>query len=247
MKHLIKEMLRVFGYEIKKITSSYVDTPFEETENGKFVNLLGKHSIDLIFDVGANNGTWALELRESGYNGEIVSIEPYQKSYNLLKEKAVKDNKWETLHCAIGDYVGKTTLYIANNTLSSSLCKMTDKHLEGAKDSKYVGSEKVDVKKLDNYVSKVRGKNVFIKIDTQGFEKRILKGSSLVMPNVKGLQVEMSFKKLYEDEIIFFEMLDYINELGFNLQYLNNGFKHEKTGELLQVDGIFYRNHDNLI
>ena len=67
------------------------------------------------------------------------------------------------------------------------------------------------------------------------------------MPNVKGLQVEMSFKKLYEGEITLFEMLDYINELGFNLQYLNNGFKHEKTGELLQVDGIFYRNHDNLI
>ena len=49
----------------------------------------------------------------------------------------------------------------------------------------------------------------------------------------------MSIEKLYENEILFVDMIKFLNEKGFNLISLENGFWDFKTGRLLQVDGIF--------
>ena len=243
MKSLFKKIFHILGYELNKIQDSHVSVNKENTFPWIFSSLLEKHRIDVVFDIGANNGTWANELRDSGYKKRIISVEPQYDIFKQLEKRADSDNDWDIFHCAIGEKETSMKLNIANNTLSSSLLKMTDKHIIADTNSSYLKTEEVPVRRIENLAKEILPKNynAFLKIDTQGFEKQVLDGSKGILKNIKGLQVEMSFDELYEGELTFSTMLDYIKGLGFTLCHIENGFKNQKTGELLQIDGVFYR------
>ena len=243
MKSFIKKILKIPGYELNKIQDSHVSVHEENTFPWIFSSLLEKNRIDVVFDIGANNGTWANGLRDSGYKKKIISVEPQYDIFKQLKKRADSDNDWDIFHCAIGEKETTMKLNIANNKLSSSLLKMTDKHIIADANSSYVKTEKVPVRRIENLAREIlpTNYNAFLKIDTQGFEKQVLDGSKGILKSIKGIQVEMSFDELYEGELTFSIMLDYIKGLGFTLCHIDNGFKNQKTGELLQIDGVFYR------
>ena len=44
--------------------------------------------IDLVFDVGANTGQFASEIRDSGFNGRIVSFEPLSSAHRQRMKSA---------------------------------------------------------------------------------------------------------------------------------------------------------------
>ncbi|MFY8009578.1 MAG: FkbM family methyltransferase, partial [Flavobacterium sp.] len=58
---------------------------------------------------------------------------------------------------------------------------------------------------------------------------------------VTGIQIEMSFVPSYQGAITFDEMKTKLNQKGFTLLALENGFYDKKTGRQLEVDGVFYR------
>ena len=49
----------------------------------------------------------------------------------------------------------------------------------------------------------------------------------------------MSIIQLYEGELEFIEMIEFLKDKGFKLFSLENGFSNLDSGQLLQVDGIF--------
>jgi hypothetical protein len=120
---------------------------------------------------------------------------------------------------------------------------MLDSHADSAPYSKYVGEETIEVKTLDSVYDQFAqdNNNVMCKIDTQGYEKHVLEGASNVLDRVRLLQLEMSIIPLYASELIYTEMIAYLDNLGFSLISLENGFSDPDTGQLLQADGIFVR------
>jgi hypothetical protein len=50
---------------------------------------------------------------------------------------------------------------------------------------------------------------------------------------------------LYQEELLFREMLDYMENLGYSLYWLKPVITDPTTGQALQVDGIFL-NHESL-
>ena len=56
--------------------------------------------INVVFDVGANNGQFGLMLRELGYEGNIISFEPIKDCYNTIKK--VDDDNWTVYNYALG-------------------------------------------------------------------------------------------------------------------------------------------------
>ena len=47
--------------------------------------------------------------------------------------------------------------------------------------------------------------------------------------------------ELYKGETLITEMLNLIEENGFTIYSLEPGFYNKNTGQLLQVDGVFFR------
>ena len=238
IKNTIKKLSRSLGVDLKRYN-------VQTSEAAKMQRLLAYNNIDLVFDVGANIGQYAKLLRELGYSGRIVSFEPLSSAYSRLKAVSEKDPLWEIApQAAIGNQEGEIIINIAGNSYSSSALPMLDAHLESAPESAYSGSETVKLSRLDtlakNYI-KSETKSIFLKIDVQGLEKQVLEGATAILPLVKGIKLELSLVPLYEGQVLFQEMIDIVEKLGYELYGIEPGFTAEKTGRMLQMDGIFFK------
>ncbi|HSU27024.1 MAG TPA: hypothetical protein VLJ68_01505, partial [Chitinophagaceae bacterium] len=60
------------------------------------------------------------------------------------------------------------------------------------------------------------------------------------------IQLEMSIVPLYENEMLYVDMIDHLARKGFQLYSLENGFSNPETGKLLQVDGVFVNTSVNI-
>lgn len=207
------------------------------------IKLLNHFNIKTILDVGANTGQFAYYTRKFGYRNTIISFEPLSSAFAILKQFSENDSKWEVVNSAIGDIDGEIEINISENSQSSSILDMMPGHVKSAPDSAYTGKEKVKIQKIDTVISNYSDnlEDTFLKIDTQGFEKKVLDGAEKSLKKLKGLQLELSMVELYKGETLITEMLNLIEEKGFIIYSLEPGFYDKKSGQLLQVDGIFFR------
>lgn len=232
MGHFVNRLIKKVGIEIK----SYPDF-----DSKRRMQIIHHYKIDTLFDIGANSGQYSKNLREMGYNGKIISFEPLSLAFEKLQKVSSKDKSWIVNNNALGDKNIKSIINVAGNSYSSSILKMLPKHSKSAPESKYIREQEIDIKTLDSIFNSFcnSGNNVMIKIDTQGYEKKVLDGSQKSLKHIKIIQLEMSIVPLYENEILFLEMINYLKKKGFQLFSLENGFADPNTGQLLQVDGIF--------
>lgn len=232
MKRYIIELFRRFGIQIAK---------FESTDVGRRMKIVEHYNINVLFDVGANTGQYATNMRKAGYAQKIISFEPLKNAFELLKLNAAKDTNWIILNYALGEKDWRGSINIAGNSQSSSILNMLPEHIKSAPESIYLSREEIEIKKFDSIFNSFCSTedNIMVKIDTQGYEKKVLEGALNFMPFMKILQIEMSLIPLYENELVMIEMIGFLDKKGFQLFSLENGFSDLKTGQLLQVDGIF--------
>jgi FkbM family methyltransferase len=222
---------RAFGYDIHK------------SRDRRSLDLFSLLGIDLLLDVGANRGQYALSLRASGYKGEILSFEPLSKAHATLLALSKNDPHWTIAdRVAVGDRSGEIEINLAHNSVSSSVLPMLDSHITAAPRSRYVGKEIVPLRRLDDLLeSTVGGRKIFLKLDVQGFESYVLRGAEHILRTALALQLEMSLLPLYQGEVLMPEMYQFLREKHFELWDLQPGFRDPTTGRLLQVDAVFTR------
>lgn len=207
------------------------------------IKLLDHFGVETLLDVGANTGQFAYYTRKFGYKNQIISFEPLSSAFGVLSEFAKNDPKWQIENYAVGNSDGTIDINISSNSQSSSILDMMPEHVQSAPDSAYEGKETVGIHKLDTVLGNFNNdlQKTFLKIDAQGFEKNVIEGAHESLKQIKGLQLELSMIELYKGETLITEMINLVNDLGFTIYSLEPGFYDAKTGQLLQVDGIFYR------
>lgn len=237
LKSIIKKSTRVLGFDINRYQPSSSDV-------ARFMAMLKDHKVNVIFDIGANTGQFGTQLRNASYKGRIVSFEPLTSAHKKLLSISAKDAMWDVAPAiAIGNEEGEVEIHIANNSVSSSILKMLKTHSNAAPKSSYIGTEIVPMKKLDS-VSKdyiKSGDVYFLKIDTQGYEDRVLQGAKEMLSKAIGVQLELSLVPLYEGQKLFNEMVLELNNQGFELWDIATAFVDPKSGRSLQVDATFFR------
>jgi FkbM family methyltransferase len=233
--------------KIKRIFNSFFGIDiikYPTTDLDRRIKLINHHNIDVILDIGANIGQYGGEMRSLGFKGEIISFEPMKKAFLKLQNNAAGDPKWKVYNCSLGEKDGETTINIAKNSVSSSLLDNLPQLTESAPQAAFLEKEIIEIKKLDSIFDSldINGKNIYLKIDTQGYEEMVLQGAERSLPSVKGIQIEMSLIPSYQGAITFDKMKTKLNNLGFAMMALENGFYDKKTGKQLEIDGIFYKN-----
>lgn len=208
------------------------------------MKIISAYQIDTLFDIGANVGRYALIMRKAGYSGKIISFEPMSAAFEQLKNNSKNDKNWIINHYGLGNENTETEINISNNSYSSSILNIMPSHVESAPNSRYVAKEEIQLKTFDSVFNSFyeKGSRIMMKIDTQGFEKQVLEGAENSLKNIDILQLEMSLVPLYENEMLYLDMIHYLSSKGFHLYSLESGFSNPKTGQLLQADGIFVRN-----
>jgi FkbM family methyltransferase len=239
IKNSINTVLNKLGFEIKHL-SQYSNF------NLQFIKSLKYHNIDFLIDVGANEGQFAMELRNSGYQGQILSFEPLTIAYENLLINSKNDKYWSIAEkCAIGNQIGEIEINVSENSVSSSILNMLEKHSMIASDSKYFTKEVTKINTIDSkclqYIEKYN--NVFLKIDTQGYEWEVLNGATESLKQIKGLMCELSFENLYDGQKLWLEIIDRLTKIGFEIWAIDKAFINTKDGKLMQIDAVFFRNN----
>lgn len=218
-------------------------TKYPTDELVRRIALINHHHINVIIDIGANIGQYGAEMRNLGFKGEIISYEPMKEAFLKLKKTAAQDPNWKVYNSSIGERDGQTTINIAQNSVSSSLLKNLPQLTESAPEAQFIKKETVEIRKLDSLFNdlNISNKNIYLKIDTQGYEEMVLLGAEKSMNFIKGIQIEMAFNPSYEGAVTYHEMKAKLKSIGFNLHAIENGFYDKKTGQQLEVDAIFYK------
>jgi FkbM family methyltransferase len=231
---LTKRLFHSVGLEIGLLSSG---------GPARFMKLLKTLNIDCVLDVGANNGKYAMELRSIGFQHRIVSFEPLSDQFQRLQKFAQRDRNWDCLNFALGDESGQLELNVSENSYSSSFLPILDRHTKADPKSAYVSSQIAEIRTLDSVFDEIcrDDERILLKIDTQGFEKKVIDGARDSLKKISLVQLESSIQELYEGEILLEDMISYVKKLKFSLVSIEPGFCDANSGELLQADLIFKR------
>lgn len=236
-RSLLREGLRHAGFTLRRYSVSTVP-------DAQIQALLVHHRIDLVIDVGANTGQYAQSLRRAGYRGRILSFEPLKDAWEQCAARAAGDPMWTLApRCALGAADAVAEIHVARNSVSSSLLPMHDIHRAAAPESSYVGSESVEVRRLDHVAAEAVSSCMrpFLKVDTQGYEREVLEGASGIVSGLTGIQLEMSLTPLYEGSPTISDLLQLMERWQFKPYALLPAFTDPESGRMLQVDGLFFR------
>lgn len=203
---------------------------------------LASRNVDLVVDVGANDGGFASHIRRWGYAGDMVSIEPTANAYARLLKNIGGDSKWQAIKSAAGAEPAELEIFVSKwDTLSSFLpqTKLADRYAEW---SEAASTETVPVQRLDDMLRDRNFQRAFLKVDVQGYEKQVLAGAEETLARCAGVQLELPIGQLYQGVWSFTEALEHMDRLGFVIAQTvpTNSFVHDPAS-VIEFDCIFRR------
>lgn len=225
---LVKRAARRAGFDVTRRRPSFVD-------------LMRRNEITTVLDVGANEGQFAREIRDLGYEGRIISFEPIAAVYEVLIARSSRDPAWEAHRMALADLNGERAIAVSEKTVFSSFKRLSDfseTHFPGARAARW---EMVQVARLDTFLSRhpLNLGTTYLKIDTQGFEKEVLVGAGEALGRIRVVQTELALRPLYQDQKRWFEIIQWMEDRGFRTALAKeNGIDYERS-ELLELDVVF--------
>ncbi len=211
---MLKRFVELFGYEL--INSKKQPSLFPH-----LLRLFKQCRIDVVLDVGANHGQFAINLRKRGYKGAIHSFEPVAKSFEILQQASRRDKSWHVHKLALGDISGHRNMHVSGaSELSSFLAanEFGEKRLKGMQNTHI---ERVDVLTLDDFFARHKadflGAKIFLKMDTQGYDLNVFTGAQKSLGAIVGLVSELSMKQIYRDMPPHTQALEVYEQAGYNI------------------------------
>lgn len=205
--------------------------------------LLSGIEFPVIIDVGAFVGDITNEYRELFPSSSIYSVEPFEKSFEILKKRFLHDAKTSTHNAALSDKSETARFYINRNFRTNSLLALDSETEKNWPKSNLKHSKEVQVStySFDDFS---KSENIdlvhLLKIDAQGSEFMILKGAfeALSKGKIKIIYLEVLLKPTYKHQANFQEILRYLENLDYSLYDIYNQ-SYAKDGSLRQIDVIF--------
>jgi FkbM family methyltransferase len=227
LRHAANDMLRRYGWQIQQRQVDLLD--FIKAKN-----------VTTVLDVGANQGQYATGLRVRGYRNRIVSFEPDLNAFQQLEAMSRSDPLWFARNLAIGARDGDATFNMShynefNSFLSpSAILKKYDRRATVEK------QQKVAIARIDSLFKEFEAERVFLKSDTQGYEKNVVLGAADSLPRILGVQLEVGFFELYEGQPSFTDILDLMKSYRFSLALIwPNHYYDADPVRLMEVDCVF--------
>lgn len=223
---------------IRKITGFDIHRYKPAKDLTSWLQALG---IRTVFDIGANTGQFAAEIRNILPGAMIYSFEPLKDCFLELRERESKDTRFKAFNLAIGDKEGTLEIHKSAYAPSSSILPMTELHKESFPHSRGSVPETISIKKLDDAVKSISIESeLLIKADVQGYEDKVILGGRETFLKAKAVIIETSFVPLYEGQPLFDDIYGSLKTLGFSYRGSIN-HKSGANGERLFEDSLFVR------
>ena len=247
-KKIIKKTFNYFGLDIKR------------KNNNKEIKLLTFDEIykekikknPVIFDIGANQGQSIERFKKIFDKPVIHAFEPIKFEFEKLKKRYSEDKNIFLNNCAVGEKNYFKDFYITAKTGNSSFNKLksdTDwlktrsyqfkTSLEGyTKETKSIKIITLDNYCLKNNIDKID----ILKIDTQGYEDKVLEGSQQILKKeiVSSIESEIMFDDVYEKYFTFSDIEKFLNPHNFRLVAINTTNNNLFSGIVFFADVLYF-------
>jgi len=161
----------------------------------------------------------------------LIFVEPQKILFDKLYSNIPRSPKIKLYNLALGNIVGKKTMYIdSNNQASSSLLK-PKMHLKQYPNIRFNEEIEVKVEKLDNIIDN----NYYncINIDVQGYELEVFKGAKKVLNNIDYIFSEVNRDEVYEGCAKVKELDKYL--LTYNFKRVETNWKGKTWGDAFYI------------
>jgi FkbM family methyltransferase len=237
---VIKRTLRHLGYD-------FVRYPSRETYGEHIRELLKTLDIDLVLDVGAHHGEYGLLLRKLGYVGRIVSFEPVTVNFDVLAQCCASDPSWQALNLALGSEDADRPLNVMGDSFLNSFLAPSDvTRVDGNRVERI---DKVTVRRLDGLFDQMvtdRARNVFLKMDTQGWDMEVLRGADACISRIGAVQSEIPLKAIYKGMPSFVEVITECNRLGLEVTGMFPVSRDTNNLAVVEFDCVMARHRPNI-
>ncbi len=213
------------------------DLPAKWLELNSLRRFLRDHRINVVIDVGANEGQFVSKLRRLGFRGRIVSFEPDPRSFTRLCERHQKDPLWCGYPMALGEADTEGVFHQAKDSVMSSF-------LTPVRRENITSDVRVPIRRLDSVFNEAIGgvaePRILLKTDTQGFDLQVLGGANESLNRIDGILAEISVLPIYENLPRMDQALSAYRQAGFDLLDLSV-VNRTSDGRILEFDGLFAR------
>tara|TARA_B100001057_G_C22839311_1_gene946436 strand:+ start:1497 stop:2258 length:762 start_codon:yes stop_codon:yes gene_type:complete len=247
MKKIIKKFINKLGFELRKINPEIRNLNFDDLLKNKICKN------PLIFDIGGNKGQ-SIEKYLRIFNEPIIhSFEPIKTEFDIMHKKFRNNKNIFLNNVALGDKTEGKEFNITAKTGNSSFNKLnpgtdwlkTRSNQYNTTEKSYVTSiQKVNIIKLDDYCSNNNINHIdIVKIDTQGYEDKVLEGSINTIKNnqIKAIVTEIMFDDVYDKYFSFSDIEKFILPNNFRMVGIDLQNNNLFSGQVFFAD-VYYFN-----
>jgi FkbM family methyltransferase len=172
---------------------------------------------DIVLDIGAYMGMFTVKMAKLvGNAGRVVAVEPESKNLSYLRRNIEGLNNVSVVGKAASSCTGKANLYIS---IASPCHTLISSHSD---------CTEVETTTVDELVSQMKLPRVdFVKIDAEGSELEILKGSEKVLASDNLKLAIAAYHDLPNGKPEMPEIVDYLKIRGFEI-HTERGYVYAK-------------------
>ena len=243
------------GYQLLE-TSSY-----EQEEVDFAIGLLAarrRHHGDEVVavDCGANIGILSIEWARfmTGW-GRVISFEAQAKLFYAFAGNIVLNNclNIDAYHAAIGNKTGVMAIPEPNYLVPSSYGALDleerPNNMDIGQKIDYTKTIDVDLKTIDSLALE---RVDFIKIDVQGGELSVLKGAARTLSSTLGVEAEVEFIPMYDEQPLFGEISEFLTKYDFEFIDFTTIGRWERqsfngSGQAVYGDALFLKSPETVL
>jgi FkbM family methyltransferase len=204
-------------------------------------SILEEYKVDLVLDVGANIGQFALGMRRF-YKGPIISFEPVSHTFAALQKIVPDDKNWYKFNYALGDKSGEQQMNVYEMDQLSSMLETTEDTIKLFGDGvTRVVKELVQIRRFDDIVKEmpfdIHARKILLKMDTQGYDLEVFKGARSIWENIMVIHAEVYQRPIYDKAPPWTDSIS---------EYTKAGFIFAGLFPVIR-DGLYYRSSDCLM
>ncbi len=198
------------------------------------------YSFTLFFDIGANTGQTVKDIRKVFPKTAIWSFEPVEKTFKILQVNTV-NQKVNCFQIGFGSQDMETEILISND---NSVSEMNSIFNVGIKNINSLEKEIIQIKKLDTFcINHSINKIDYVKIDTEGYDLEVLKGSYELLKNqsISFVEVEVSMNPENTYHVKFEKIKEYMESFDYRVFGIYDQTQEwpTKTPILRRVNALF--------
>ena len=163
-------------------------------------------NIDKIIDIGAHKGEFLEKMLKIEKVNLFYAFEPQKDIFDILNKKFSNNDKITLLNYALDKEITNKNLQINKFSMTSSLAEINEKSLYlklknflTRSKSNFVDEYEVQTNTVDNVFKDVNLEKTLLKIDVEGFEMNVIKGSKIKLKEIPYILIENQFGNHYKN------------------------------------------------